>query len=753
MKSNLLKSAVIFGMTVITAVLSPGKLSAQDNVGIGTNTPDASAILEILSANKGVLVPRMNTVGMNAIAAPANSLLIYNTDSMCYFFYRQPSSTWVSLCALAAGGSGAPGATGATGAAGVAGTNGIHCWDTNGNGVNDPSEDTNGDGSWNAADCAGTAGATGATGANGTNGATGTTGDVGATGIAGTTGATGLVGPTGFGAGTPGATGTTGATGATGIAGTTGVAGSTGVAGNTGATGANGTTGATGIAGTTGVTGSTGVAGNTGATGVNGTTGATGANGTTGSTGVAGATGANGTTGATGAAGATGVTGSTGIAGAAGSTGATGPTWTLSTLAYNTSGTLTLNGTAGSGGPLTTTTAAWLTTGNTGTTAGTNYIGTNDAQAFIIKTGGVAAANERIRVLAAGQTVVNNTTAAATDVFSAYGTGSTGAINGLGVRAIAGYSSTVNGIGVFGTNNGTGAAAGIGVAGTNGDDGIGVFGTAGNLGVGLYADMGTTSGDGMDAFTNFAGTTFGIWGVNSNATGAAVVGSSGGLGSVFSPSGSGVTGSGTSIGVYGNALSTSAAGTQIRTGGYFTSGSNGAATPTFSTWAYVGAMSNAGVTGNGIVARKIEGIGTVNTVVKDMNDQWVVLSCPEAPEDLFEDYGSATLVNGTIHIELDPIFAKNIVVSSEHPLRVYIQVEGDCKGVYVTNKSGNGFDVTELQAGNSNVKFSYHVVANRADQTVNGTTFVFSKERFSKAIPPQEAISKQPKERTITGIK
>ncbi|MGB3948718.1 MAG: hypothetical protein WBM13_12090 [Bacteroidia bacterium] len=73
-------------------------LKAQDNVGIGTNTPDVSAKLELYSPNKGLLVPRMSTVGMNAIASPANSLLIYNTDSMCYYFYRQPTNSWISMC-------------------------------------------------------------------------------------------------------------------------------------------------------------------------------------------------------------------------------------------------------------------------------------------------------------------------------------------------------------------------------------------------------------------------------------------------------------------------------------------------------------------------------------------------------------------------------------------------------------------------------------------------------------------------------
>ncbi|MGZ6540329.1 MAG: hypothetical protein ACXVEB_18270, partial [Bacteroidia bacterium] len=107
----------------IFLLLNPQRSVAQDNVGIGTNTPDASAILEMLSTNKGLLIPRMNTAGMLAIAAPANSLLIYNTDSMCYCFYRVPTTSWISLC-RAAGGSGTAGATGPTGPAGTIGATG-----------------------------------------------------------------------------------------------------------------------------------------------------------------------------------------------------------------------------------------------------------------------------------------------------------------------------------------------------------------------------------------------------------------------------------------------------------------------------------------------------------------------------------------------------------------------------------------------------------------------------------------------------
>jgi OmcA/MtrC family decaheme c-type cytochrome len=54
------------------------------------------------------------------------------------------------------GDNGAAGAAGAAGTAGLPGDDGVACWDLNGNGVGDPGEDINGDGLFDAADCAGT---------------------------------------------------------------------------------------------------------------------------------------------------------------------------------------------------------------------------------------------------------------------------------------------------------------------------------------------------------------------------------------------------------------------------------------------------------------------------------------------------------------------------------------------------------------------------------------------------------------------
>jgi len=57
------------------------------NIGIGTNTPNASAALEIKDSTKGILIPRMTMTQRNAIQNPAEGLMVYQTDSTKGFWY------------------------------------------------------------------------------------------------------------------------------------------------------------------------------------------------------------------------------------------------------------------------------------------------------------------------------------------------------------------------------------------------------------------------------------------------------------------------------------------------------------------------------------------------------------------------------------------------------------------------------------------------------------------------------------------
>lgn len=63
---------------ILLLVLQTGFISAQ--IGIGTQYPDESSILDIDSKSKGLLIPRLTTSERDQIVSPANALLIFNVS-------------------------------------------------------------------------------------------------------------------------------------------------------------------------------------------------------------------------------------------------------------------------------------------------------------------------------------------------------------------------------------------------------------------------------------------------------------------------------------------------------------------------------------------------------------------------------------------------------------------------------------------------------------------------------------------------
>lgn len=65
-------------------------LSTDAQVGINTsgNAPDSSAMLDITSTDKGVLIPRMTTAERELIQNPATALLVYDTDEGSFWYYE-----------------------------------------------------------------------------------------------------------------------------------------------------------------------------------------------------------------------------------------------------------------------------------------------------------------------------------------------------------------------------------------------------------------------------------------------------------------------------------------------------------------------------------------------------------------------------------------------------------------------------------------------------------------------------------------
>ncbi|MEL6986846.1 MAG: FG-GAP-like repeat-containing protein [Bacteroidota bacterium] len=62
----------------------------QAQIGINTDnsTPDASAILDIKSSEKGVLIPRLNSAQKENITNPATGLMIFDTDTKSFWFFN-----------------------------------------------------------------------------------------------------------------------------------------------------------------------------------------------------------------------------------------------------------------------------------------------------------------------------------------------------------------------------------------------------------------------------------------------------------------------------------------------------------------------------------------------------------------------------------------------------------------------------------------------------------------------------------------
>ena len=63
-------------------------------MGIGTLTPNAFAILDMQSTTKGVLLPRLTTAQITAIAIPTQGLLVYNVTTQKFNFWDAAAVAW-----------------------------------------------------------------------------------------------------------------------------------------------------------------------------------------------------------------------------------------------------------------------------------------------------------------------------------------------------------------------------------------------------------------------------------------------------------------------------------------------------------------------------------------------------------------------------------------------------------------------------------------------------------------------------------
>ncbi|MEK7224331.1 MAG: hypothetical protein AAB221_01450 [Bacteroidota bacterium] len=69
--------------------------TTQAQVAIGIASPAASAMLDVTSTSKGMLIPRMTTTNRTAIASPATGLQVYDTDLNQFYFYN--GTAWTAF--------------------------------------------------------------------------------------------------------------------------------------------------------------------------------------------------------------------------------------------------------------------------------------------------------------------------------------------------------------------------------------------------------------------------------------------------------------------------------------------------------------------------------------------------------------------------------------------------------------------------------------------------------------------------------
>lgn len=292
--------------------------------------------------------------------------------------------------------------------------------------------------------------------------------------------------------------------------------------------------------------------------------------------------------------------------------------------------------------------------------------------------------------------------------------------NGSGVY---GATSSSSGVGVFGNNSSTtGVAPGV-VGSSASSNGVGVEGIASDTsGQGTPAGVAGTSmsPEGIGGiFTNSAtsGTALGVFAITKSAAGYGISG----VAVDTSQTGPGIdlpigvwgdTDVGGGVGVAGSADDGIAVegvndSTNIATADFENTETSSDTAPILLAHATnIGGSCLMDVSGN------LTCTGSKSAVVSvDGGTRKVALYAVEAPENWFEDFGSGQLDHGAATVHFEATFAQT--VNSDIEYHVFLTPTGDCKGLYVTNKAGDSFEVRELGGGTSSIGFEYRIMARR----------------------------------------
>jgi hypothetical protein len=420
------------------------------------------------------------------------------------------------------------------------------------------------------------------------------------------------------------------------------------------------------------------------------------------------------------------------------------------------------------------------TAGSSSSSTGTGVLGVNDSTTGVnygvsgntASPAGVGVLGENLNTTGAGFGVVGNSYSS----------------SGIGVIGDA-RSTTGTVYGVEGTTASSAGAGVLGVATSTTGFAIGVSGNSGSTsGVGVLGDAAATTGSAFGVKgTTESSAGVGVYGIADTDTGANL----GVEGTAASPDAAGTEGVNTSTtgsGLAVAALTASAAGVSMYAVAVEPSVTTGNARPV-AVWGSTNQSGGIAVAGtaddgyamaaanysidsatvrfenqeaddpSGLVVRTVgtafDGscfidvsgdlicTGTVSgTAPVDNGQRRVALYAVEAPENWFEDIGSAWLANGSAVVQMESTFAQTVNSGVEY--HVFLTPKGDCKGLYVTNETTDSFEVRELGGGRANIGFDYRIVARR--KGYENVRLADKTERFAKLAAQDKQIQRtQPK--------
>jgi hypothetical protein len=103
-------------------------------------------------------------------------------------------------------------------------------------------------------------------------------------------------------------------------------------------------------------------------------------------------------------------------------------------------------------------------------------------------------------------------------------------------------------------------------------------------------------------------------------------------------------------------------------------------------------------------------IGTKSALITTQDYGQRKLYALESPQNWFEDFGTAQLVNGQATVPIEPIFAQTVNLTEAY--HVFLTPLGDC-ALYVAAKTPASFTVKAMSGQTCSIAFDYRIVAKR----------------------------------------